>query len=66
MANIIIRRPGYFGKSRSEQEGNLRKEWGPTMTDEQLDKVKFLEKKAKEAVGAERSFFGPSEADKIK
>jgi len=34
-----------FGKTRSEQEKNLRKEWGRTLSDEQLSKLKFLEKK---------------------
>ena len=34
-----------IGKTRSEQEKNLRKEWGSTLSDEQLDKCKYLEKK---------------------
>ena len=48
MANIIIRKPGSFGRSRSEQEENLRKEGMASLTDEQLDKCKYLEKKVKE------------------
>lgn len=63
---IIIRGKTKFGRSRSEIEHNVRKEWGHTMTDEQLDKVKFLEKKAKEVTGAEASDFRPIDADKIK
>lgn len=66
MANIIIRKPGNFGKTRSEQEQNLRKEWGPTLSDEHLDKIKFIEKRAKEAVGSDRNFIGAIDADKIK
>jgi hypothetical protein len=63
---IIIRGKTKFGRSRSEREDNIRKEWGRTMTDEQLDKVKFLEKKSKEIIGAETTNFTPSDADKIK
>jgi len=33
MANIIIKKPDSMGKTRSEHEENLRKEWGSTMTD---------------------------------
>jgi len=66
MANIIIKRPDIFGKTRSEQEENMRKEWGQTMTDENLDKIKFLEKKAKEKVGSIKNFFTPIDADEVK
>jgi hypothetical protein len=55
MVNIIIKGKTDIGKTRSEQEANLRKEgWGGTMTDEQLDKCKYLEKKIKEITGAEK------------
>ncbi|KKK98554.1 hypothetical protein LCGC14_2641560, partial [marine sediment metagenome] len=50
MVHIIIKGKNShdkFGKTRSEQEGNVRKEWGQTMTDEQLDKLKFAERKIK-------------------
>ena len=67
MANIIIpRKSGQLGRSRSEQEENLRKEWGPTMTDEQLDKIKFIEKRAKEVLGTTVSHIHPIDADKVK
>jgi hypothetical protein len=66
MANIIIQKPVSFGKTRSEQEENMRKEWGQTVTDEQLDKIKFLEKRAKEKVGSSKNFFTPIDADKVK
>jgi len=55
-----------FGKTRSEQEENMRKEWGKTMTDEQLDKLKFYEKKRKEADGSTKNFLTGIEIDKIK
>lgn len=63
MANIIIKdRPYRFGKHRSEQEANLRKEGMTTMTDSQLDKCMYIEKKT----GYKRSFFDKSVIDKIK
>ena len=62
MAFIIIKNKPYrFGKHRSEQEKNLRKEGMATMTEEQLDKCKFLEKKT----AFRRSFFDKSVIDKI-
>ena len=63
MAFIILKdRPYRFGRQRSEQERNLLKEGMATMTEEQLDKCKYLEKKT----GFARSFFDKSEIDKIK
>ena len=56
MANIIIKGKTSIGKTRSEQESNLRKEWGPTMHDGQLDKIRFVEKQAKELNGSTRNF----------
>ena len=36
-----------LGKTRSEIETNMQKEWGTSaLTDEQIDKCKFQEKKA--------------------
>ena len=64
---IIIRgKHDHFGKTRSEQETNMRKEWGSTLTDEQLDKIKFLEKKAKDETGSKKNLFTPIDADKVK
>lgn len=61
MAFVIIKdRPYRYGKRRSEQEENLRKDGMQSMTDAQLDKVKWLEKKA----GTERSFFDQCAIDK--
>lgn len=63
MAFVIIKdRPYRFGKHRSEQEKNLRKEGMITMSDAQLDRCKFLEKKT----DFRKSFFDKSEIDKVK
>lgn len=68
MANIIIKGKNShhkFGKTRSEQEENMRQEWGETMTDEQLDKLKFIEKRKKENDGSKKNFFTGIDIDKI-
>ena len=58
---IIIRGKTRFGRTRSEQESNLRKEWGPTMSDEQVDRTRFLEKKLKDKSGSADNFVGQSD-----
>ena len=40
-----------YGNTRSEIEENLQKDGLGTMTGEQLDKCKYLEKKSKEEFG---------------
>lgn len=55
-----------FGKTRSEQEINMRKEWGQTITDEQLDKLKFHEKKIKEETGLTKNFVRGHIIDQVK
>jgi hypothetical protein len=61
MAFVILKDRAYrLGKHRSEQEENLRKEGMKTMSGEQLDKLKYLEKKS----DVSRSFFDKSEIDK--
>lgn len=56
-----------IGKTRSEQEKILRSNgFGGTLTDEQLDKCKWLEKKHKEKTGSKHSFFNPIQIDKVK
>lgn len=57
MANIITSKTK-IGRTRSEQETNIRKEWGSTITDEQLDKMKFVEKRVKESTGSKDNFIG--------
>ena len=66
MVEIIIKGRSLIGKTRSEAETNLRKEWGPTMTGEQLDKLKFLERKKKEHDGSTKNFFRGQDIDKVK
>jgi hypothetical protein len=55
---IIIRGKSKFGRTRSEQEINLRKEGMQSLTDEQLDRCKFLEKKFNNETGGKESFAG--------
>lgn len=63
---IIIKGKTKFGRSRSEQEENLRKEWGPTMNEEQLDKLKHLEKKCEEKTGTKDTFIAAGTIDQVK
>ena len=55
-----------FGKTRSEQEKNMRKEWGSTISNEQLDKLKFLERKMKKKTGQDKVFIPAHEIDSVK
>ncbi len=65
--HIIIRgKHDHFGKTRSEQEENMRREWGVTMTDEQLDKLKYLERKVKNRSGSKKNFATMIEVDRVK
>jgi hypothetical protein len=67
MANIIIRgKTDNYGRTRSEHERNLRKEWGKTMSDEQLDKCKYLERKVKNSTGSSRNFIPSQDIDRVK
>jgi len=66
MVEIIIKGKNKIGKTRSEQEENLRKEWGATMSDENLSKIKYLEKKAKEEWGSKENFISQVDAEKVK
>lgn len=66
MANIIIKRKTQMGKTRSESEENLRKEWGPTMHDGNLDKLKYLERKVKERTGSDSNFISQADVDEVK
>jgi hypothetical protein len=45
-----------MGRTRSEREENMRKEWGSTMSDENLDKCKFLERKIENFTGSKHNF----------
>jgi len=63
---IIIKSQSKFGRTRSEQEANLRKEGMRSLNDEQLDKLKFVEKKAKEMTGSKQNFIGQESIDEVK
>ena len=65
--HIIIKgKHDHVGKTRSEQEDNLRKEWGSTMTDEQLDKLKYVERKIMDSSGQKKNFIRGQDIDKVK
>lgn len=67
MTHIIIAgKHDHFGKTRSEQETNLRKEWGPTMSDAQFDKLKYAERKIRETSGSKKNFITLIDVDNIK
>ena len=66
MANIIIRKPGSFGKNRSERERNLNSEGMFSLTEEQMDKCKYLERKVEDATGAKKTNLSHYHIDKVK
>ena len=45
--NIIIKGKVRYGRTRSEQESNLRKDGYVGMSDENFDKCRYVEKKAR-------------------
>ncbi len=65
MTNIIARKPDSYGKTRSIQEENMRKEWGSTITDDQLDKLKFFEKRKKNIDGSVKNFATGIDIDRM-
>ena len=65
MANIIIKNRNTIGHTRSEQEANMRKEWGPTMSDENLDKCRYLERKIKDATGSTHNFLKQTKIEEV-
>lgn len=65
--DIIIKKGSPKGRTRSRTENELIKEgWGNTMTEEQNDKCKFLEREVKERYGADKSIFKQHHIDKVK
>lgn len=44
----------------------MRKEWGQTMTDGQLDKLKYIERKKKDYDGSSKNFITGIDIDKVK
>lgn len=67
MANIIIKdRKDRLGKSRSEIEKNLAKEgWGTSLTEEQIDKSAFLERKVEEKLGLKKTHINATIIDQV-
>jgi hypothetical protein len=55
---FIIKGKTKFGRTRSEQEQNLRREGMRSLSDEQLDRVKFLEKRLKNEQGSTENYVG--------
>ena len=53
---FIIKGKAKFGRTRSEQEENLRKEGMKSLSDEQFDHMKFVEKKLKDETGSTDNF----------
>ena len=53
---FIIKNKAKFGHTRSEQETNLRKEGMRSLSDEQFDHMKFVEKKIKDKFGSTENF----------
>ena len=66
MVEIIIRKPESFGKTRSEREKNLNSEGMYSLTEEQVDKCKHLEKKVEKATGAKKTNLSQYHIDKVK
>ena len=66
LANIIIKGKTRTGKTRSEQEENLRKEGWGTMSDENLAKTKYLERRAKEEWNSDKNFISQVDAERVK
>lgn len=59
--HIIIRGKSTYGKTRSEQEDNLRKDGLGALSDEHHDKCKWLEKKT----GVKKGFVKAADLDNI-
>ena len=59
---IIIHGKNKYGKTRVEQESNLRKDGFTGMSDENFEKCKWIEKKA----GIKRGFTRQSDLEKVK
>lgn len=59
---IIIKGKSKYGRTRAEQEDNLRKDGYFGMTDENLDKCKHVEKK----LGVKDGFIRQADLEKVK
>jgi len=63
---IIIRGKTRYGRTRSEQETNLRKEGYVGMGDENFEKCKWMEKKVKETTGSDQNFLRQTDINQVK
>ena len=67
MVDIIIKDVKPKGQTRSGIEKELRKEgWGSSITEEQIDKCAFLERKAKKVLGGDSGQIRTTSIDKVK
>lgn len=67
MVDIIIKKAEPKGRTRSSVESELREAgWGQSMTDEEQDKSKFLEREVKEKYGADTSHFKKHHIEHVK
>lgn len=67
MVEIIIKWKPTHGKCRSEIEKNLRKEgWGSSLTEEQIDKCAYLERKAKKEHGLTESAMRTTNINRVR
>jgi hypothetical protein len=53
---IIVKGKTKFGRTRSEQEMNLRREGMRSLSDEQLDKCRYMEKHLAEQTGSKDNY----------
>ncbi len=68
MPHIIIKwKEPKWKKSRSEIEKTLRKEgWGTSLSDEQIDKCSYLERKVKDKHGLDKTHIKSTIIDRVK
>jgi len=52
-----------FGKTRSEQEQNLRSEGYNSLSDEQLDKSDYIERKLRDITGSQHNSLSQADLD---
>ncbi len=63
---IIVKNTKPTGRTRSSINEQMQDSWGQsTLTPEQNDKCKFLERKVKEKYGANKSMFTQDHIDKV-
>lgn len=67
MVDIIVKKSVPTGQTRSKVEKELRKcGWGSSLTEEQIDKCEFLERKAKEKLGGDTGMLKTVNINKVK